>query len=33
MMLLFYGEMMAFIAILFAGLIYIWKKGVLQWNR
>lgn len=31
--LLFYGEMMSFIAILFAGLIYIWKKGVLQWNR
>ncbi len=30
---LFYGEMMAFIAILFAGLIYIWKKGVLEWNR
>jgi len=33
MKLLFYGEMMAFIAILFAGLIYIWKKGVLYWNR
>ena len=33
MKLLFYGEMMAFIAILFAGLIYIWKKGVLEWNR
>jgi len=31
--LLFYSEMMFFIAILFAGLIYIWKKGVLQWNR
>ena len=31
--LLFYGEMMSFIAILFAGLIYIWKKGVLQWNQ
>ena len=31
--LLFYGEMMAFIAVLFAGLIYIWKKGVLEWNR
>jgi len=31
--LLFYGEMMFFIAILFAGLIYIWKKGVLYWNR
>jgi NADH-quinone oxidoreductase subunit A len=33
MKLLFYGEMMIFIAILFAGLLYIWKKGVLQWNR
>ena len=33
MKLLFYGEMMAFIAVLFAGLIYIWKKGVLEWNR
>ena len=33
MKLLFYGEMMAFIAILFAGLIYVWKKGVLYWNR
>ncbi len=31
--LLFYGEMMTFIAVLFAGLLYIWKKGVLQWNR
>ena len=33
MKLLFYGEMMAFIAVLFAGLIYIWKKGILEWNR
>ena len=33
MKLLFYGEMMAFIGILFAGLIYIWKKGILEWNR
>ena len=33
MQLLFYGEMMAFIGILFAGLIYIWKKGVFEWNR
>jgi NADH-quinone oxidoreductase subunit A len=31
--LLFWGEMMAFIGILFAGLIYIWKKGVFEWNR
>jgi NADH-quinone oxidoreductase subunit A len=33
MQLLFYGEMMAFIGILFAGLIYVWKKGVFEWNR
>ena len=31
--LLFYSEMMIFIAILFAGLVYVWKKGVLEWNR
>lgn len=33
MQLLFYSEMMVFIAVLFAGLIYIWKKGVFEWNR
>ena len=33
MMLLFYFEMMAFIAVLFVGLIYVWKKGLLEWNR
>jgi NADH-quinone oxidoreductase subunit A len=33
MKLLFYSEMMLFIVILFAGLIYIWKKGILEWNR
>lgn len=33
MKLLFYGEMMTFIVVLFAGLIYIWKKGILEWNR
>ena len=33
MKLLFYGEMMAFIAVLFLGLIYVWKKGLLNWNR
>ena len=33
MKLLFYTEMMLFIAVLFAGLLYIWKKGVLEWNR
>jgi NADH-quinone oxidoreductase subunit A len=31
--LLFYGEMMAFIAVLFVGLIYVWKKGLFEWNR
>lgn len=30
---IFYSEMMVFIAILFAGLIYVWKKGLLEWNR
>lgn len=29
----FYGEMMLFIVVLFVGLIYIWRKGVLDWNR
>lgn len=33
MKLLFYGEMMAFIAVLFIGLVYVWKKGILEWNR
>lgn len=33
MMILFYTEMMLFIGILFAGLVYVWKKGVLEWNR
>ena len=33
MKIFFYAEMMVFIAILFAGLVYIWKKGVLEWNR
>ncbi len=33
MKLLFYSEMMFFILILFAGLIYVWKKGVFEWNR
>jgi NADH-quinone oxidoreductase subunit A len=26
------GEMLVFIAILLVGLIYVWKKGALQWN-
>ena len=30
---LLYGEMMAFIAVLFIGLIYVWKKGLFEWNR
>lgn len=29
----FYGEMMLFIAILFVGLIYVWRKGILNWTR
>ncbi len=30
---LFYGEMMVFMAVLFVGLIYVWRKGILEWNR
>jgi NADH-quinone oxidoreductase subunit A len=26
-----YGEMLVFIAILFVGLLYAWRKGVLKW--
>jgi NADH-quinone oxidoreductase subunit A len=26
------GEMLVFMAILFAGLVYVWKKGALQWG-
>ncbi|HYP25743.1 MAG TPA: NADH-quinone oxidoreductase subunit A [Blastocatellia bacterium] len=29
----FYGEMMVFMVILFVGLIYIWRKGILEWTR
>jgi NADH-quinone oxidoreductase subunit A len=29
----FYGEMMLFMLVLFIGLIYVWRKGVLEWNR
>jgi NADH-quinone oxidoreductase subunit A len=29
----FYGEMMVFVVILFVGLVYIWRKGILEWNR
>jgi NADH-quinone oxidoreductase subunit A len=28
-----YGEMMLFMVILFIGLIYVWRKGILEWNR
>ena len=30
---LFYIEMMLFILVLFVGLIYVWRKGILEWNR
>ena len=33
MKILFYAEMMVFIGVLFAGLVYVWKKGLLEWNR
>jgi NADH-quinone oxidoreductase subunit A len=26
------GEMLVFMAILFAGFAYVWKKGALQWD-
>ena len=29
----FYGEMMVFMVLLFVGLVYVWKKGVLDWSR
>jgi NADH-quinone oxidoreductase subunit A len=29
----FYGEMMLFVVILFVGLVYVWRKGILEWNR
>ncbi len=29
----FYGEMMVFMVILAVGLIYVWRKGILEWNR
>jgi NADH-quinone oxidoreductase subunit A len=28
-----YGEMMLFMVVLFVGLIYVWRKGILEWNR
>ena len=30
---IFYGEMMMFLLVLFIGLIYVWRKGVLYWTR
>jgi len=29
----FYGEMMLFMVVLFVGLIYVWRKGILEWNK
>src|SRR5713226_9111188 len=29
----FYGEMMLFVFILFVGLIFVWRMGVLEWNK
>jgi NADH-quinone oxidoreductase subunit A len=28
---IFYGEMMIFMVVLFVGLIYVWRKGILEW--
>ena len=30
---IFYGEMMLFMVVLFIGLVYVWRKGILEWNR
>jgi NADH-quinone oxidoreductase subunit A len=29
----FYGEMMVFMVVLLVGLLYIYRKGILEWNR
>lgn len=29
----FYAEMMIFVLVLFVGLVYVWRKGILEWNR
>src|SRR5215471_2000174 len=29
----FYGEMMLFMVVLLVGLVYVWRKGILEWNR
>src|SRR5215468_1778768 len=26
-----YGEMMVFMVVLFVGLVYVWRKGILEW--
>lgn len=30
---IFYGEMMLFMVVLFIGLVYVWRKGILEWSR
>jgi NADH-quinone oxidoreductase subunit A len=30
---IFYGEMMLFMVVLLVGLVYVWRKGILEWNR
>jgi NADH-quinone oxidoreductase subunit A len=30
---IFYGEMMVFMALLLAGLIYVYRKGILDWSK
>jgi NADH-quinone oxidoreductase subunit A len=30
---IFYGEMMLFVIVLLIGLVYVWRKGILEWNR
>ena len=29
----FYGEMMVFMVVLLVGLVYIYRKGIIEWNR
>ncbi len=29
----FYGEMMVFMVVLLVGLLYIYRKGIIEWNR
>src|SRR5262249_56333813 len=28
-----YAEMMVFMVVLFVGLVYVWRKGILEWNK